>query len=1181
MFKKILFCCALLIGIITLSIGEADAASDPFVFHTIKTHQLPFSIYLSSSTSGQPMTLWWTNDNHIHMEKAYYAPLKIYGQDAYCLNHLKNYSLGVAYRVSENGCTIVSPWLRRIYAYGKTHGLEAQVLLWYLSDQNVIQCDGHGGVSVDQWFESKKFNSEAFAYYYAVAFNYLNPKYFQDRPVDCKDVFDIGTSDWKVCTDVARASKPAEKIEQYFKSKGGQTAWYYTKQGIVSHINNMIDAISKTSYTNEPNLAIYIAEDSEMFQNILAPVPAEYMPTCTNILGNLKEEYGNSIPPDELNKLKQLFPGSASYLDRDTPVCSDKKSSCTEQVTTYNFIKSIPNPRYSPKAGNAKWLRIYGISGSYTNYKCNDGPTCLSEKDKFSQPPYNCSCDILKEKLKENWDEVKTCNSIACVVECNKITMEYTCKELLPSYSGVRTDTEFEAFKKKITDPEKATHLADGTISCEPCKPDVKVPNAICDVQGKVPSNFTLSDAVDEYGKRSETCYHNNISYQIDGIPAKASIDENFSKSPYCDVYCWESVFVDLPNSPSAMGNIIAGSLFYWGINQPEHIFAELQTKRVCWTKPDYVAFANVWNANETAISQAYADYMAEVEYNKQGDSDVTVDSNKCCPGEYTAPTEGTYTKVNDCPVNDVACASSHGCGVNDCDTSQGYWGRKSGGEEEKCSVAWGKTYKLPSKDYTIPGTTIKGTSNSKTSGCTSGSVSANDLKDYDEETKRKAAVAEKVGKRNTLREQFLVCQSKKNINESSMYDYSKASIKFTTDTKTNLGLSRYGVGNANLVGDVKPGTVKVETNSAKDATAKTFNCSGINGGIGDSTDPDSSVSNICEGQTYISVDNYETNGYEWDYSGVYAFYYPEDYYFLSKKVTAEITNDVNDQFKPTEYEKEKNLYYIEGYGFPVGFTTTEGYFFAKVEISGLGHKGHFDDILNQTDSKEKYGYNFKDGYSCPYYVYNPLYQHQCHYECDPNTMKCKKTADSPADCCDPQITTCDKGKLAVVYRLIDMGEGNQKKIFPSIDGDGRKICSSLSDTNCIGANWASFISKKGGTPFKNITTTKVIYDNTPMYTIELTPTNIGKIRKDNTELRESGKDPYTSYVDAKNKLKITCDEYQDETKSCVSSYITTLMNGNYKVITGGSFKITNESQRLKALRKYKTCYDDSTNPSC
>ena len=183
--------------------------------------------------------------------------------------------------------------------------------------------------------------------------------------------------------------------------------------------------------------------------------------------------------------------------------------------------------------------------------------------------------------------------------------------------------------------------------------------------------------------------------------------------------------------------------------------------------------------------------------------------------------------------------------------------------------------------------------------------------------------------------------------------------------------------------------------------------------------------------------------------------------------------------------------------------------------------------------------------------------------------MKCKKTADSPADCCDPQTTTCDKGKLAVVYRLIDMAEGNTKKIFPSIDGDGRNP----------GSNWASFINLKG-TAYKNITTTGVIYDNTPMYTIELTPTNIGKIRKDNTELRKNNKDPYTSYTDAKDKLKITCDEYQDETKSCVSNYITTLMNGNYKVITGGSFKITNESQRLKALRNYKTCYDNS-NPNC
>ena len=139
-----------------------------------------------------------------------------------------------------------------------------------------------------------------------------------------------------------------------------------------------------------------------------------------------------------------------------------------------------------------------------------------------------------------------------------------------------------------------------------------------------------------------------------------------------------------------------------------------------------------------------------------------------------------------------------------------------------------------------------------------------------------------------------------------------------------------------------------------------------------------------------------------------------------------------------------------------------------------------------------------------------------------------------------------------------------------SIDGDGRTP----------GYNWASFINRKGGTPYKNITTTSVIYDNTPMYTIELTPTNIGKIRKDNTELRKEGKDPYTSYRDVNNKLKIKCDTKQDEMKSCVSKYVTTLMGGNYNVITGGTFKVTNESQRLKMLSNYKTCYDNS-NPNC
>ena len=141
------------------------------------------------------------------------------------------------------------------------------------------------------------------------------------------------------------------------------------------------------------------------------------------------------------------------------------------------------------------------------------------------------------------------------------------------------------------------------------------------------------------------------------------------------------------------------------------------------------------------------------------------------------------------------------------------------------------------------------------------------------------------------------------------------------------------------------------------------------------------------------------------------------------------------------------------------------------------------------------------------------------------------------------------------------MASGDTTRIFPSVDGDGRNP----------GSNWMEFISDRN-TTYKNITTYSKIYDASPMYSIELTPTNIGKIRKSNTSYREDGKDPYTSYKDTNDKLKIICDDHDDKTKSCISTYVTELIQMN--VIKGGTFRIESEGHRLTKLHNYKTCYD-------
>ena len=81
---------------------------------------------------------------------------------------------------------------------------------------------------------------------------------------------------------------------------------------------------------------------------------------------------------------------------------------------------------------------------------------------------------------------------------------------------------------------------------------------------------------------------------------------------------------------------------------------------------------------------------------------------------------------------------------------------------------------------------------------------------------------------------------------------------------------------------------------------------------------------------------------------------------------------------------------YILGYGLPSAFTKQTGYFNVKINMSGFGNNGHFDKITLDDDAKEKYGYDFKDGYSCPYFVHNPLYQSPCEFDCNPATLTCK-----------------------------------------------------------------------------------------------------------------------------------------------------------------------------------------------
>lgn len=740
-----------------------------------------------------------------------------------------------------------------------------------------------------------------------------------------------------------------------------------------------------------------------------------------------------------------------------------------------------------------------------------------------------------------------------------------------------------EQLQARITDGDKVVGTT-CNLDCEgdrKCDPVVDVSSADCDMFNKEPTAFTLQDAMKD-GIPDPNCYKKGTAYKLIGEEKVGSLDEDLSVKSgdkyFCQVYCWEEVTADMPGAPSTPTDpAYAGRMMYWGKGDESNgWFATVRSHRICWTQPDYNAFSNAWSANENSIAENYDRYKKLKDFT----DDDQYTSSAC-----TAT--ATCLEIDEGEEGTTCCWNFQGTrclGYSDATSCAGHGNFETrGGRAASCSSC-------PDGYSNKSGTSCEadGTQYSRTVGeisvtttCYKDSPSDIDaaIDSYvsKERDEKLAAVKSGLKHRFDLSNAIQACQSKSRINENSMYK-NIATMKFKTDASINL--SNYGVNGEYTLEPANNIPPEVTTTSAADTPAsQNYTCSSAPLVESDYYTNDTSISNPCtvSGGTYFTNINKYTE-YQWDFQGQYDYYYPKTkFMFYVFKDTMKI---INEDGKPRDYIFNKNLYYKEGYGFPLSFQLLEGTYNISVEIKKLGNNGHFDKVLEQTNSKETYSYDFQEGLKCPFYVWNPIYKY-CP-DCCPNP---------PCDNNNPPPSG-GNDDLDVIYRVIEMGNGNKKKIFPSIDGDGRKICTSRNDTNCIGSNWASFIGKNNGTNFKNITNSKVIYTTKPLYSIELTPTNISKIRKDNKELRENNMDPYTSYTDKNNNIKITCtgDGYDNrqnniandipENKSCVSSYVTTLMSDKYNVIVGGVFKNPNETKRLDKISAYKKCYD-SANPNC
>ena len=960
----------------------------------------------------------------------------------------------------------------------------------------------------------------------------------------------------KACSDIAQKSTPADKQkawEDYYYGTNTESYQYWIQTGQAGNSNYAKMEAMYNQITSTPAgytaLEVYVPYSNGQVdtgvQRILAPVITEIVPNnCSNYLSHLKQLGYTQADLDNLEGFLHI-----KLVDKDTAQvkCASKVKDCNEQVKTYLFIKKLPNPNFTPKLNN-KWIYIYDIQTQNGTLACKG---CSTEAAKFISD-YGGSCDTFKSKIEDPENIVECIEGVR--VSC---AGPNTCDSLITNsrYQGQVSQAIWQEFYNKISDKEKASYVG-GKIYCTPpCDPDVKLDNGVCASKTEGKAWFELSDATDG-GEPNKSCYQGGTAYNIENDIVASK--ENKLSNTYCDTYCWESLTAYMPWEPSSVGEpILAGQKVFWGTDYSQKQFGYMDTHRVCWNVPKYDTFKTNWYANEDSLALAYATYLAKEAYNADtDDSNVYESDGHCCMGGYDPGTAGSlleYDSGSGCPSN---------CTTQKIPFPEGhpYYGLTydhcvcgTAGTPESCADGWGKKYKKKEHSVDITsssGNKQTGKSGEAESGCVTSKPSASSLT----VSNSTGDVDKYLAERNNLKASIEACQTNNSIvGGSSGRSFNDNIYKYTAwvKVKSNDQLSKKDVNNTMLSTVV---TYENVTNPSVPTGKNYYSCTDI-GGFDDSS--------ICDNpNSRIEVDNYKE--FYWDYSGNASFVYTEEFHFYALKENA---NMVKKEKLPVNMDSDPELTYLKydlGYGVPTAFTYGTGFYDLGVDMGGFGNDSHFDKVADVSGTK--YGYSIKE-YDCGFYVENKLYETPpCTYSCNQETKKCTKILDSPAQCCkNPPCKDIDGG-INLVYRVIDMAAGDTKKIFPSVDGDGRDP----------GYNWSLFINTRANT-YRNITTYKTVYDNTPMYSIDLTPTAIGTIRSSNTSYREAGKDPYTSYKDTNNKYKITC-QHDGNSKTCVSKYITELIKR--KIVTG-KYAIESEGQRITSLYNYKSCYDVSNPTNC
>ena len=918
-------------------------------------------------------------------------------------------------------------------------------------------------------------------------------------------------------------------------------------------------------------LVIYAPEDAECQRVISAP-PSEDKPTCQDVLGALKSLYGytnakaeefknNKQWNDALAELVKKYPGSKDYILGEVPYCKDSITTCWQTINIYSDAIKRPNMSFSAKKNNSLFTYTRNLVSSTTINVC-DG-SCESEKDKFGPgKKYGCDCDRFKAALATKGSDV-ICDPVACTLTCTSsgIPGSGTCASMLATARQKKWD--LKTFKNNITDPEHAEINSKGQLDCNtepPCEPESTTPTidkdgAYCHPKWGGTNIFTMSDSGDGTSAESKICYANSalnnglgIAYKQDGEKISSRADD--LSNSYCTLYCWESLTATMPQDFQVIdgsilahfGYIISGRQFFWGLNYGNHLFATINTKRICYTNTtDYNKFATDWNNNENAIAKAIASYKAKEKYNNKNDG--VYQKGECCYGG----SYGTETETK------LFFGTPEGW---DCKFNQQKYFNGSGPYDEyvctksttTCSGTKGHNYnkRAESDSYTsVTGSTFTESSGEASDICALSAPAASEFKVSNSTDTIKSLI----NNRGALRRTIDNCQSTRDSN-TTWYTYTtKMSINVEKVLGSGQKVNKDLVSSADGYINGTEGAVVGQTGTY--CTNIPSELAGLGTGIDCNNSPVTMYSD-----------------YTWTYNGINNFYYNDSFEFSVVKNGAWFMNNLSSS-TTLQNIGDQEVKYDPKYGIPVSFNTATGVYDVSVDISGLGNNGHFDNFKDPDDTNGIYDYK---KYECPVILQNILYENDCRYVCTDTTCTLDTRYKNPNSCpkeCGVNATCApikDNG-IDVVYRLIEMAAGDKAKIFPGIEGEktGRNP----------GYNWSSFISSNNK-KFKAITDASKVYKTEPLYSIELTPSVITEIRNSNKEYRNTSsayggaKDPYTSYYDSKGNYKIKCIKSGVD-QSCVSTYITELIN---KGVITGLFATVDEDKRMNYIYKYKTCYN-------